>query len=232
MMLTPNTLARVRQEFAYLAVKASYHGWRSILKAGFDPNQPRVPAGNPDGGQWTRVGGGTASRTRETIRRDDTGTEPWHAVITRRREDGSLAQETVLNRDGSAIRSDFPEFPDEASFDERHTVTGADGTIVTFQDAGSTQTIFGPDGQFLSECLDTRRTGVGRRRAAGLRARGRHCGGRSHRRDSQARPDALRLVSQPPTTGPTSGCCIQSPRFSAGGRGRHSTAGVGREPHA
>lgn len=23
------------------------------LKAGFDPNQPRVPAGNPDGGQWT-----------------------------------------------------------------------------------------------------------------------------------------------------------------------------------
>ena len=27
-------------------------------KAGFDPDQPRVPAGNPDGGQWTRVGGG------------------------------------------------------------------------------------------------------------------------------------------------------------------------------
>ena len=26
----------------------------------FDPNQPRVPAGNPDGGQWTRTG---ASRT-------------------------------------------------------------------------------------------------------------------------------------------------------------------------
>jgi hypothetical protein len=24
----------------------------------YDPNQPRVPAGNPDGGQWTSVGGG------------------------------------------------------------------------------------------------------------------------------------------------------------------------------
>jgi hypothetical protein len=24
-----------------------------LLKAGYDPNQPRVPAGNPDGGQWT-----------------------------------------------------------------------------------------------------------------------------------------------------------------------------------
>jgi len=29
------------------------------LKAGFDPSQPRVPAGNPDGGQWTRDGGGS-----------------------------------------------------------------------------------------------------------------------------------------------------------------------------
>jgi hypothetical protein len=31
-------------------------------KAGFDANQPRVPAGNPDGGQWTRVGSGFGSR--------------------------------------------------------------------------------------------------------------------------------------------------------------------------
>ena len=29
------------------------------VKAGFDPNQPRVPAGNPDGGRWTDGGGGT-----------------------------------------------------------------------------------------------------------------------------------------------------------------------------
>ena len=31
---------------------------RRAVKAGFDPNQPRVPAGNPDGGQWTGTGGG------------------------------------------------------------------------------------------------------------------------------------------------------------------------------
>ena len=30
-----------------------------VAKANFDPNQPRVPRGNPDGGQWTRVGGGS-----------------------------------------------------------------------------------------------------------------------------------------------------------------------------
>jgi hypothetical protein len=28
------------------------------VKANFNPNQPRVPAGNPDGGQWTDGGGG------------------------------------------------------------------------------------------------------------------------------------------------------------------------------
>ncbi len=29
--------------------------------AKFNPNQPRVPAGNPDGGQWTGSGGGSAA---------------------------------------------------------------------------------------------------------------------------------------------------------------------------
>jgi hypothetical protein len=33
-------------------------------RSGFDPNQPRVSAGNPDGGQWTRVGNG---RTAEDL---------------------------------------------------------------------------------------------------------------------------------------------------------------------
>ncbi|MGD9614245.1 MAG: hypothetical protein AB7H90_11370 [Alphaproteobacteria bacterium] len=28
-----------------------------LVKANFNPNQPRVPAGNPDGGQWTDAGG-------------------------------------------------------------------------------------------------------------------------------------------------------------------------------
>jgi hypothetical protein len=34
-----------------------------LLKANFHPNQPRVPRGNPDGGQWTSTGGGSG-RTR------------------------------------------------------------------------------------------------------------------------------------------------------------------------
>jgi hypothetical protein len=152
--LTPDRIrgfARVRQDLAYLAVKASYLRWRTALKTGFNPNQPRVPAGNPDGGQWTSTAGGGGSGThvgvRDTVRR---GNGPWHSVVTRRRDDGSIAQETALNRDGGAIRSEFSDFPDGTGFDERHTVLGPDGTLVTFQNAGSTQTIFGPDGQLLS----------------------------------------------------------------------------------
>jgi hypothetical protein len=32
------------------------------LKYGFNPNQPRIPRGSPDGGQWTSEGGGAGER--------------------------------------------------------------------------------------------------------------------------------------------------------------------------
>ncbi len=34
---------------------------RELVKAGFNPNEPRVPAGNPDGGEWTSEGGSGTS---------------------------------------------------------------------------------------------------------------------------------------------------------------------------
>jgi hypothetical protein len=48
-------LAALRVE---LALK-SFEQWRR--KAGFNPDQPRVPAGNPGGGQWTSEGGESSS---------------------------------------------------------------------------------------------------------------------------------------------------------------------------
>src|ERR1700722_17957995 len=33
---------------------------RDLHKAGFNPDEPRVPAGSPDGGQWTRDSGNGA----------------------------------------------------------------------------------------------------------------------------------------------------------------------------
>ena len=39
-------------------VEAKHAQLARAFKAGFNPNQPRVPAGNPDGGEWTGSGGG------------------------------------------------------------------------------------------------------------------------------------------------------------------------------
>lgn len=46
-------------------------------KAGFKPDQPRVPAGQPDGGQWVGVGGsnGHTPREHETITHREDGSE-------------------------------------------------------------------------------------------------------------------------------------------------------------
>ncbi len=42
-------------------VEAKLYALERAVKANFDPNQPRVPAGNSDGGQWTDAGGGGGS---------------------------------------------------------------------------------------------------------------------------------------------------------------------------
>lgn len=63
-------IPREKQELAALKVKLAFlRNVRSLFKARspsdfdprrshYDPNQPRVPKGNPDGGQWTDTGGG------------------------------------------------------------------------------------------------------------------------------------------------------------------------------
>ncbi len=40
-------------------VETKLRALERAAKAKFDPNQPRVPAGNPDGGQWTGTGEST-----------------------------------------------------------------------------------------------------------------------------------------------------------------------------
>lgn len=39
-----------------------------LRKAGFNPNEPRVPAGRPDGGQWTSEGGLAANDSEVVFR--------------------------------------------------------------------------------------------------------------------------------------------------------------------
>jgi hypothetical protein len=60
--LDPAVTALARFRYATSANRVLLAGerFRRVLKAGFRPDEPRVPAGNPDGGQWTDEGGGGA----------------------------------------------------------------------------------------------------------------------------------------------------------------------------
>ncbi len=52
--------ARLRTIRSLLLAKVVEEKLRDLeraVKANFNPNQPRVPRGNPDGGQWTSTGG-------------------------------------------------------------------------------------------------------------------------------------------------------------------------------
>jgi hypothetical protein len=46
-------LLRLRSELLSLRAELKFRRFLWSLKAGFNPHQPRVPAGNPNGGQWT-----------------------------------------------------------------------------------------------------------------------------------------------------------------------------------
>ncbi|HEY1803724.1 MAG TPA: hypothetical protein VGG45_04520 [Terracidiphilus sp.] len=48
-----------------------------LRKAGFNPNEPRVPASNPDGGQWTAEGGGNPSAAPRAVMSDATPDNNW-----------------------------------------------------------------------------------------------------------------------------------------------------------
>jgi hypothetical protein len=123
-------------------------------KAGFNPAQPRVPAGHPDGGQWTRQGGAADAGPYRDVIRDTTGRQPWESYANLYREDGSLAEQAVVNRDGSAIRAQFAS-SEASGWDERYAVRTADGDVTTFQNAGPVQTIFDGEGRPISQTVWT-----------------------------------------------------------------------------
>jgi hypothetical protein len=123
----------------------------------YDPNQPRVPAGNPDGGQWTsdESAAGTSAGSLRKVVQDTTAKQPWKAVVNDFRPDGTLSRQTVVNRDGSAIRSDFAASDAVTGWDERHTVFMPDGSRTVFENSGLAQTILDGDGNVVSNSVWT-----------------------------------------------------------------------------
>jgi hypothetical protein len=124
---------------------------------GYDPNQPRVPAGHQDGGQWTRTGGsGGPSSVRREAFVDRSKQESWGSYVDSYRSDGTLAEQRVFNRDGSRIVSEFNPPGDPNDWDERHSVVLADGSKFSFQTSGNVQSIYDADGNLISASVWTK----------------------------------------------------------------------------
>jgi hypothetical protein len=150
--LDPVTLLlRLRSELASANLMLAIYRLADVCRK-FDPDQPRVPAGQPGGGQWTSGAGGAAggggAEPSRTIT-DESGEQPWSEITNSYGEDGSVASQTVANRDGSTITSDFAPTDD---YDERHTVQLPDGEAFSFENDGPTQTIRDANtGQIISK---------------------------------------------------------------------------------
>lgn len=75
---------------------------RFLLDWRYDPDQPRVPAGSPDGGQWTSDGGsGETGQPREMMRRwpGRLGTPAQQARLTAAKARADAAVARVMQRD-------------------------------------------------------------------------------------------------------------------------------------
>ena len=139
----------------------------------YSPTQPRVSSGNSDGGQWTDGGGGggtpsgggssstsrvadnsfggsagSGNQTPSEAPLDQADQEAGRRVVNDYAKDGSISGQTVTNRDGSRIKSEFHSANGE--WDERHTVTSADGSTFSVETLGNAQKIMtGDNGETL-----------------------------------------------------------------------------------
>jgi hypothetical protein len=66
-------LLNLCSDIASLRMQLALIKLRRALQTKYRPDQPRVPAGNPDGGQWTSEGGGQGTHGDNTIDVDVTG---------------------------------------------------------------------------------------------------------------------------------------------------------------
>lgn len=115
-------LSEIRLRLALLTTEAKLLRVRHLMRK-YDPNQPRVPAGQGDGGQWSPSGGGSGSPTQTQERTLLDGGE----VLTVRIRSGRDAD------------------------DEQHRVITPDGDSRLFENSGDVQTIRdGESGEVLS----------------------------------------------------------------------------------
>jgi hypothetical protein len=140
----------LKYETAYCRVQTALKTLIDLLEK-YDPNQPRVPAGNSEGGQWTSNGGGgssisnrgrtgnpSASSTgnRNTASRTPTVVESSHAHTTVRQLDGSLQ---IRERGSLAWRNNNPGNIRSGTFANRHGAIGDARGFAVFPDEATGQ---------------------------------------------------------------------------------------------
>lgn len=122
------------QGFAHLALRMRraalelrYHALRHRK---FDPGQPRVPAGNSEGGQWTDGGGGATSPRGASRREEGDVSGPvqrWRRVRAERTQDGTGERIVDVSDDGIRIVSERRRGIVTGAETSRHLVTLPDG---------------------------------------------------------------------------------------------------------
>ncbi|MFG1397606.1 hypothetical protein [Roseixanthobacter pseudopolyaromaticivorans] len=147
-------LAQIASALAALKFEVQLLRYGLARKAGFLFAQPRVPAGNPDGGQWTD-GGGSSGLVREprTVTRVSGSGAERRLVRSTYRADGTLAEQAVANADGSRIVSRYAAPGDSPEWDNIHRVELPDGAAATFLNRGTTQEILDGEGRLISQTV-------------------------------------------------------------------------------
>jgi hypothetical protein len=109
-----------------------------------NPDQPRVPAGSPEGGQWGSSGssGEPGLPAFELPSFTSVDFEPvWSLVGEGWSEDGSVFERTVADTVGNQIRSEYAASR-SVGFDERQTVIQPNRPPVSFETRDSLQSIY------------------------------------------------------------------------------------------
>jgi hypothetical protein len=135
----PDAAAALRFAKADRDLRARYGTTtRGTVKAGFDPNQPRAPAGEPDGGEWTGGGdsGGASPNVQPAVARGETSNS--NAPRSARRVGDSVE---YTNPDGSmdireggsrAWRNNNPGNVQYDNIAVAHGAIGRDGAFAIF----------------------------------------------------------------------------------------------------
>jgi len=128
---------------------------RASLARKYDPNQPRVPAGSPDGGQWTDGGGGGGAasprpspRRLATRERESSASDGW---TLRAREKIEGGERTLHAGPGGAlIASERRTGPFTGARTSSHSVRMPDGSGLRIEnDRTGVQRIFDARGNLL-----------------------------------------------------------------------------------